>query len=80
MASDLDVRGAAIVGMGLAQAILSALKAKRLLSDEEVAELLDGVLVGLESLFPADDADAARARQLVELIVRGALRPPRGIR
>jgi hypothetical protein len=30
MASDLDVRGAAIVGMGLSQAILSALKAKQL--------------------------------------------------
>lgn len=57
MASDLNVRGAAIVGMGLSQTILAALREKQLLSDAEVADLLDGVLSGLENLFLAGDPD-----------------------
>jgi hypothetical protein len=67
---ELDIRGAAIVGMALSQALLATLRAKKILTDDEADEIFENVLSGLEIHLPQDDPSAQQARHLVDLIAR----------
>lgn len=70
--AELDTRGVAIVGMGLAQAILARLRAEKILTDAVADEIFETVLSGLENHLPASDPAAQQARHLVEMMARAA--------
>jgi hypothetical protein len=75
-----NARGAAYVGLAISQALLSTLRAKKILTDEEANSLLDGVLEGLENTLDTNDRGVHAARQIVELILSAPPPPQRGER
>jgi hypothetical protein len=66
-----ETRSAAIVGCSLAQAALSLLNAKGVISNAELDTIFEIVLAGLETSFPHDDEGAQHARKLVETVAHG---------
>jgi len=65
-----DVDAMAIVAYSFVQPFLSMLRAKKILSEPEVNEILNLVLTGLETRLPANDPAVRQARKLVEEIAR----------
>ena len=70
--SDRYLKGSALVGMALAQLLLTVLRAKGVLSDAEADGILEETLSGLETKLPNDDPAVRQARMIVELIARAA--------
>jgi len=72
MTMQSDCNAAALVAMGLAQSLFTILRAKKILNDAEVNEILEMVLAGLENIRPANDPGVRQARKLAESIGRVA--------
>ena len=68
MTDDAHYKALALIGFGIAQTLLATLRAKGVLSDQDAAGLLEGVLVGLENTQDPTDPAVQRARELVETI------------
>jgi hypothetical protein len=63
---DAGTRAAAIVGMSMSIALVTALKSKGILDAREIEIYLEGVLGGLERFHEPDDAGIQQARKMFE--------------
>ena len=68
MPEDDHYKALALIGFGISQTLIATLRAKGVLSDQDAAALLEGVLVGLENTQDPTDPAVQRARELVETI------------
>ena len=77
-----ETRGLAIAGVSLAQAALSFMHGARLISNEQLDELLESVLSGIETTLPPDDPGVEYAQKFVEnigaIVRRRPMQPKRG--
>jgi hypothetical protein len=62
----IDTRGAAIVGMSIGIALLSALAKKGIFTEHDVETFLEGILESLETLEEVNDPGVQGAHKIVE--------------
>ncbi len=64
--TDIDTRGAAIVGMSIGLGLLSALSKKDIFSDRDIETFLEGIFESLETFEEVNDPGVQGARKIVE--------------